>query len=282
MAGRFLVAAVLCPFAFAFSDTVPLLTWSSHSSTLERLSAHNARHSLTLVESILFNEDVCDHDAIVLILQPGLHASDLRALSPSSKLKRSLSSSPSSRQFQYVPIHPELEEEMSVMAESLSVRCGSRVVKFSPGQGGYFSRGEKHVFSISMPTIETHGAARKTQMNICESQLADELSHLTSSFPNHLVIYTGSSSPLSKRQAPPPVPSPPVLENIFQANTTLPDGGILKRYQLLTPALIMALLVAFFVLAPVAMIGFRALASIQSPLRVEPPKGYSTTEKKSQ
>lgn len=113
-----------------------------------------------------------------------------------------------------------------------------------------------------------------------ESQLADELGRLTASFPNHLVMYTGSSpSALFKRQAPPPAP---VLENVFQANTTLPDGGILKRYQLLTPGLIMALLMAFFVLAPVAMIGFRALASIQSPLKVEPPKGYSTTEKKSQ
>jgi hypothetical protein len=116
-----------------------------------------------------------------------------------------------------------------------------------------------------------------------ESQLADELSHIASSFPNHLVIFTGSSSSsLFKRQAPLPVPSRPVLENIFQANTTLPDGGILKRYQLLTPGLIMALLVAFFVLVPVAMIGFSALASIQSPLRVEPPKGYSAPEKKLQ
>ena len=78
------------------------------------------------------------------------------------------------------------------------------------------------------------------------------------------------------------MPFPPILENIFQANTTLPDGGILKRYQLLTPGLIMGLLAVFFVLVPVAMIGFRALASIQSPLRVEPPKGYSATEKKSQ
>jgi hypothetical protein len=224
-----------------------------------------------------------------------LHASDLRTLSPSSRLARSLSSSPSSRQFQYVPIHAELE--MSAMAGDLSVRCGFRVVEFSPGQGGYFSRGAKHVFSISMPTIESSGAARKSQMNTygassglfdrsllliskrrLESQLSDELDRLTSSFPNHLVIYTGSfTSPFSKRQAP-----PPVLENMFQANTTLPDGGILKRYQLLTPGLIMGLLVAFFVLVPVAMVGFRALASIQSPLRVEPPKGYSATEKKSQ
>ena len=55
---------------------------------------------------------------------------------------------------------------MFAMAESLSVRCGSRLVKFRLGQGGYVSRGEKHVFTISMPAIETSGAARKNQMNI--------------------------------------------------------------------------------------------------------------------
>jgi hypothetical protein len=152
-----------------------------------------------------------------------------------------------------------------------------------------------------MPAIESSGAARKSEMRIfgtssflfqvilliitpCpESLLADELAHITSSFPSHLIVYTGCpSSPLAKRQAPQPVPSRPVLENTFQANTTLPEGGILKRYQLLTPGLIMALLVAFFVLVPVAMVGFSALASIQSPLRVEPPKGYSAPEKKLQ
>lgn len=30
MAARFLLAAALCPFALAFSDTVPLLAWSSY------------------------------------------------------------------------------------------------------------------------------------------------------------------------------------------------------------------------------------------------------------
>jgi hypothetical protein len=188
---------------------------------------------------------------------------------------------------------------MAAVAESLSLRCGSRVVEFSLGQG-YFSLGVKHVFSITMPTIETSGTARKSEMRTYgtfsflfqvilliitpspESLLADELDHIASSFPNHLIVYTGCSSPLSKRQAPQPVPSRPILENIFQANTTLPHGGILKRYQLLTPGLIMALLVAFFVLVPVAMVGFSALASIQSPLRVEAPKGYSASDKKLQ
>lgn len=156
------------------------LKYFGSSNALDGLSTHNTGHSLALLQSILVNEDVCDNDAIVLVSQPGvchatqcrycpfsdmtfqLHASDLRTLSPSSMLARSLSSSPSSRQFQYVPSHPELD--ISAVAESVSVRCGSRIVEFSPGQGGYFSRGTKHVFSISMPNIETSGAVRKSQM----------------------------------------------------------------------------------------------------------------------
>lgn len=60
------------------------------------------------------------------------------------------------------------------------------------------------------------------------------------------------------------------------------DGGILKRYQLLTPGLIISLLVAFFVLVPVVLMGVYALASIQSPVRLDAPKGFNAAEKKTQ
>jgi hypothetical protein len=120
-----------------------------------------------------------------------------------------------------------------------------------------------------------------------ESRLSSELSTLTSTFPKYLIVYTGSSpSPaVSKRQTPDIVPpSRPVLElsNFSNANTTLPEGGILKRYQLLTPGLITVLLVTVFLLVPIVMTGINALASIQSPLRVEAPKGYNALERKTQ
>jgi hypothetical protein len=51
---------------------------------------------------------------------------------------------------------------------------------------------------------------------------------------------------------------------------------------LLSPALITGLLLVFFVLVPIVLFGVSALASIQSPLRVQPPKGYSADEKKNQ
>ena len=61
-----------------------------------------------------------------------------------------------------------------------------------------------------------------------------------------------------------------------------PKDGILKRYQLLTPGLILVLLVALFILIPIIFVGVSALSSIQSPLSNEIPKGFSAEEKKNQ
>ena len=56
----------------------------------------------------------------------------------------------------------------------------------------------------------------------------------------------------------------------------------MKRYQLLTPGLILVLLVSLFILVPVIFLGVSALSSIQSPLTNEIPKGFSAEEKKNQ
>jgi hypothetical protein len=100
-----------------------------------------------------------------------------------------------------------------------------------------------------------------------EVRLASELEGIGRAYPRHLVILAGSR----RQDGAEPAPSP-----------TPPAGGILARYQLLTPALITGLLLAIFVLVPVVLFGVSALASIQSPLRVQPPKGYSADEKKNQ
>ncbi len=102
---------------------------------------------------------------------------------------------------------------------------------------------------------------------LSEARLASELEKIERDYPCHLVILAGSR----RQDDPAPAPSP-----------SAPAGGILARYQLLTPALITGLLLAFFVLVPVVLFGVSALASIQSPLRVQAPKGYSADEKKNQ
>lgn len=65
-------------------------------------------------------------------------------------------------------------------------------------------------------------------------------------------------------------------------NSTLSDGGIFKRYQLFSTPLLVALLVVFFIIVPIIMMAVSALASLQSSVRLEAPKGYHAQEKKTQ
>lgn len=136
------------------------------------------------------------------------------------------------------------------------------------------------VFIRAVPTFR-HSSFLKTLEQLLSKEL-DRLAALTS---NHLVIYAGSHIPLERRALPPlsEFDSPP--DAAVPPSTTAvasPKGGILHRYQLLTPALITSLLVAIFILVPIVMIGINALASIQSTLRSEAPKDYSAQEKKMQ
>ncbi|KIK07589.1 hypothetical protein K443DRAFT_86777 [Laccaria amethystina LaAM-08-1] len=202
---------------------------------------------------------------------PFLHASDLRTLSPHTHLARSLSSSHSSKQFPYVQ-----QFDASSLAESISSDCQSRLLRYALGDPRIVLEHDmKHVLSLEMPQLLDSGKSRKEAMTKHESILGHELSALASIFPSHLIIYAGAPLPAPSRRQ--------LNENVHAAaNTTLPAGGILKRYQLLTPGLITVLLVTFFLLTPLVMFGINALASIQNPLRVDAPKGFNAQEKKNQ
>ena len=102
---------------------------------------------------------------------------------------------------------------------------------------------------------------------------------VASAFPDHLIVYSSDSSHFVRRQLGETSDS----GSLFSApNHTVADGGILKRYQLLTPGLILTLVVVFFVLVPVIALGVNALASIQSPLRAEAPRSFNAKDKKNQ
>ena len=102
---------------------------------------------------------------------------------------------------------------------------------------------------------------------------------VASAFPDHLIIYSSDSSRFVRRQ----LGETPDSGSLFSApNHTVADGGILKRYQLLTPGLILTLIVVFFVLVPIIVLSVNALASIQSPLRAETPRSFSARDKKNQ
>jgi len=286
MARRAITFAVLIPLVLAFSDTHPIVTWSSHrSNILDTLPSKlsTSAHSLSLLDSILHHDNICDHDAIVLVQQPGLHASDLRTLDPSYNLVELLRLAPSSRQFPYV--RRGAFESFANIGESLSSRCGSRLVHLTPGQGGVeMESGSNHIVCIEIPPLEGTALHRKDAIAEQASRLSSELDTISSLFPKHLVIFAGSPSHLFARQASPEFDSrPSSLPPASGGNSTvLRDGGILKRYQIFTPALITILLITFFVLVPIIILGVSALASIQSPLSSEVPKGFDAQQKKVQ
>ncbi|ESK87952.1 hypothetical protein Moror_10866 [Moniliophthora roreri MCA 2997] len=270
------------PLALAFSNTSPFLAWSSYSSSvIDRLPTPGTGvHSSHIYETILLEDDVCVHDAVILIEHPGLHASDLRNLPRESHVARSLSSASSSRQFAYIP-NSDSPINLATFAESVSERCSSRLVFTAPGQGeGSYRSGEKSVIVVSMPEIEGN---RKNVMMQHDSVIASTLSDLP--FENHLVIYTGSSHNHHFKRQQDMTPDRPVLD-LSPSSSFAPQEnkeGILHNYQLLTPGLIVTLLVVVFVFLPVLYFGISALASIQSPLRIEvTPKGFNAGDKKNQ
>ncbi|KAI0082878.1 hypothetical protein K474DRAFT_1655066 [Panus rudis PR-1116 ss-1] len=270
-----LSALSLIPASFAFSNTHPLVAWSSKSSPVLDVEL---LPSSDLLDKLAFSGDVCAHDAVVLIGHPGLHASDLRSLSPHSSLSTLLSSAPSSLQLPYVPAHSfNAADRIPELAAAVASRCGSKLIQSAPGRvhENIESDKDKHVVCLNMPHMEVaKGSSRKAAMAEHENQLSSDITFLSTLFPNHLVIYTGLPSPasrtLSRRQSEP-----------GNGTVTLPDGGILKRYQLLTPGLIVTLLVTFFVLVPIIFLGINALASIQNPIRLDSTK-FDAVQKKNQ
>ncbi|KAF8590278.1 hypothetical protein K439DRAFT_1627961 [Ramaria rubella] len=277
----------LLPLVCAFKDTAPIVVWSSHrSGQLDSLAARLAPFAQpsNVFDALLKETDLCQYQAVVIAEQPGLHASDLRTLSK-SYLSARLNSAASSLQIPYLP-HTD-NHAFDEFKRLLTQRCGSRRVELNLGQGGVnFHQGDKHVICVSMPHLEGESTERKDAIRSHDAQLANELSGVTSVFPSHLVIYTGSP-PLAKRQdssEDDSTPFRPVLESssaFAPVNTTLVQGSLLQRYRFFTPGLITALLIVFGLLIPVLMVGIYALASIQSPLRMDAPKGPSM-EKKNQ
>ncbi|KAF8735309.1 hypothetical protein AX14_002297 [Amanita brunnescens Koide BX004] len=284
MAVRLLLFAALFSWAAAYSGTYPIVAWSSQPSNALQALPASFEGPNSLLAHIISNSAVCDHVAIIIIEHPGVHASDLRSLPFTSGLARRLASNRHVRHYPYVPFDSHLE--VSTHADVLSQQCDCRLITFNPGEAVTFDLGHKHVIHLTLPPFSISNEPRENVIKYHEDILSTELDSLMSIFPEHLVIYTGAplSSELMKRQTP-DVTARPVLEltdSLAPSNTTLPSGGILKRYQLLTPALISTLLIVLFVLLPIIILGITALASIQSPLRVEASKSYSAREKKIQ
>ncbi|OJA18386.1 hypothetical protein AZE42_00714 [Rhizopogon vesiculosus] len=283
MAGR---AAILALFpvigVLGYPDTVPLVTWSSKSSPgLNNLSPDlQYEDSVSVIGRILSQDDICSFDTILVVNQSGLRSSDLHALPTSSALSAMLKTAPSSKQYPHVK--HGASSSVQEIAESLARRCGSTWTSVSSATGPLdLDENSKHVVCINMPAVEGSLKYRKTAMLGYDQYLSSEMAKIDAAFTSHLVLYTGSPLEHQRRQLLPP-------SSEFDSTYTLPDnstlheGGIFKRYQLFSTPLLVALLVVFFIIVPIILLAVSALASLQSSVRLDAPKGYNTQEKKNQ
>jgi len=277
----------LSTVALGFSDTSPIIAWSSTSSiSLNALPSRlqDGVHSLAVVQKIVDAKETCSYDAVIIIEQPGLHASDLRSLSAQSDLLRRVTSSPSAREYPYVHAHPEFTALAVARMVSSNCQFPLSQVTLNHSVTPIEHSSKKHVFAILMPDLLESGRGRKIAMASHESRLSQELDVLGSKLTNHLVILVGS--PLSasfeqfKRHAP--IPSASNFTVTGYTNTSSPDRGFLSQYQLLTAELITSLLVFLFVILPIVYCGFKALASIQNTIGMDDTQSFTSLEKKNQ
>lgn len=211
-------------------------------------------------------------------------------------LSTKLRTNSESLQLAYTRSHSSDAVKSSV--EALAVRCGAHMDYLSLDDVPYhaWESSSKRVIYMTALSISDDGPWRKESMaaqgvsrhtrRLCvshrlsflEDTLSSAIRDLETAFPKHIFIYTGTSlSSLYRRQSPvsDAFPSP----FVFAPNGTDTSGGIFHRFQLLTPGLIITLLVSFFLILPIIGLSVRALASIQSPLRMDAPKGSSQDKK---
>ncbi|KAG9089962.1 hypothetical protein FRC07_012217 [Ceratobasidium sp. 392] len=266
--------------ATAFYDTVPVSVWtSSHSSpTIQSLENHVSQipSQAQILNALMSSDELCSLDAIVVIGQPGLHASQLSSLNSDSYLKSRLQDAASKAHFPYIPVSSTADA--GSIARDVAALCQSVSAEWSAGRT--FERSSKHVLYFDLPEV------KEKFWSTYDVTLEENLAEISSTFNSYAVFLTGTSrtdSVVLKRQQPNIISTSGFVNHPSStfANVTEPTGGILARYQLLTPGLLTALLIAFGLLIPLLLVGINALASIQNPIRTEVPKGPSL-EKKNQ
>ncbi|KZT53390.1 hypothetical protein CALCODRAFT_54471 [Calocera cornea HHB12733] len=269
--------------AVAFRGTVPLVAWSTESSChLGNLQTESAVTDWDNALQILSIEDLCSHEGIVMVEQSGLHASDLSLLPSSSRLSRRILSSPSL--FQAPRLKLPMDLPFDALAGNITSLCGHIAGDWESLELGSVRPDTRYLFRLQMPTLRGSVADRRIMMKEHETLLSDRLESIASLFPSHLVLLSGTPlAPLlfTKRDVDDAATHPPApfYDTMQIAPDSSADGPFLSRYQILTPGLVSALLVVFVVFLPILMVGIGAVASIQSPVRMEAPKAISQEKK---
>lgn len=246
-------AAVL---SSAFKNTSPHFISCPHSAV------NGAPKASSFLSSTAFEELAdsaiasCSSNTYIVIHQPGIHASDFRFSKASPHLKRALGSQ---RAFEYPYVHGD-SVNLDHLQEVAINKCGAGLISIDPATGSFtiMEEGEAQVPKFLRLELDPLPADRVERM----TQLADNdrfLNTLLSSFEDNngaTIVYTSSPPlhvPLARRD---------VAEEPFLGNSTLPIGGLFKRYQYFTPGLFMGLLTGIILFSMLA-VALRAISSIE-------------------
>lgn len=139
-------------------------------------------------------------------------------------------------------------------------------------------KGSKNWVSFATPAVFSERNSSINSASI-EHDLSRTLAHIESTSPSHLVIYTGSALPgFDKRQVD-DIHPPPFSFSSNNSSAAADNDGIFHRYALFSTGLIVSLIVVLFLLVPIVLLAVRSLASIQSSVRLDAPKGPSLDKK---
>ncbi|KAF3912094.1 hypothetical protein ABW21_db0203754 [Orbilia brochopaga] len=271
--GLFLSAA-LAPLVSAFADTSPLFLYST-----ERLPRNlqlgkyqtfgTAEQFLDVVKATVSQ---CTSDAYILILQPGVHETDFK--DPRS--------APQIRKFSETDRFLSVTDavgyvDLNVIEEYVKTKCQAHTVTVDASTSSFNSFEENstaQVIKLDFPVLSIHSEARRKG----HTQNDNFLSALISMMPTakYTVVYVST-----------PVGDPGLLVHEKQSEHHEPEsfvhhqsilardvssaeaaedddnvGGVLSRYQFVTPVLVWSILLSLL-LSYVALTGLRALSSIK-------------------
>ncbi|KAL9712417.1 hypothetical protein Ac2012v2_003655 [Leucoagaricus gongylophorus] len=277
MAVRLLTVALVLAAVGSTLANISLIAWSSSRST----ALDTVPTKLTSAEffsHILNDDQLCEYDAVAIIDQ-------LNTINraPSTHIARSISSAQYSRSFELTG-----SIDLPSTARSLSSRCGARFLNYSPGPSSsgdvFLEEGTKHVLSLNILKSQDSSDIGEHE----ESVLKAELAAISSVFPSHFIIYSSSGlSNFQVRQAPDAMSRPVIGVTSNNSSLRQPEPANPPVHDpttsvIFTTGLITSLLIVFFILLPVLIVGVSALAGIQTPTRMEAPKGFNAVEKKNQ
>ncbi|KAI9754210.1 MAG: hypothetical protein M4579_004807 [Chaenotheca gracillima] len=277
----------------AFQDTSPFFFFSTVDIPQESLQVSQITSSSSLLESLKQQLSPCNADTYFIIHQPGVKSSDFAAASASPKLRSFLDTtneeSHTKASYNVSEVIGELDP--SELQRYLGEECKADVTTLD-GPSGHFEMAldiNPKVMRFDFPTLPVSNADRIGQLVHTDKFLSSFIKTLPLS-SKHIVMYTTTSGPSSEGHLYQHSTSNEQqklglnrrgLDARQGENVTLVDGPLFERFQFLTPAIFMGLIVVSILLM-ILYVAISAVSSLQVSYAAFDKEMGPTAQKKQQ